>query len=102
MYKEKQVRKKYESITKDNKTKTLDYCNQQKSQARFLKPAQHIGYIRDTFYRYKHLYESGGEEALQEISRKKPILANRVDPLIEEAVFNMPIEFPHLRSIQSI
>ncbi len=60
-----------------------------------------MGYSRDTFYRYKRLYETGGDEALQDLSRKKPNEKNRVPEHVEQAIIALAVENPALGQMRA-
>ena len=59
-----------------------------------------MGSSRDSVSRFKELYDTGGELALQELTRRKPLLANRTAPEIEAAILALSLEQPAFGQIR--
>jgi hypothetical protein len=49
---------------------------------------------RDSFYRFKDFYGTGGELALMEVSRRNLLLKDRVGAVIETTVVELALEQP--------
>lgn len=60
-----------------------------------------FGYSRDSFYRFKELYDQGGELALAELSKRIPNVKNRIEPEIEDAVVHFAIDYPALGQLRA-
>lgn len=55
-----------------------------------------LGYSRDSYYRYRRIYETEGVDGLRGTSRSKPNTKNRISTELEDAIIEIAIENPSL------
>src|SRR6201986_1803029 len=60
-----------------------------------------MGYSRDSFSRFKGLYENGGALALQDLPPRKPILKNRTAPGVEAIIVTLALDQPAFGQIRT-
>ncbi len=58
------------------------------------KACEIMGYSRDSYYRFKKIYESAGVQGLENQSRSKPVVKNRVSSKLEERVIEIALDYP--------
>ena len=58
------------------------------------RACQSLGYSRDSYYRFKALYERGGADALRNFSRRGPMVKNRVTEDVAKRVLDLTYAHP--------
>lgn len=64
------------------------------------KACKLFGYSRDSFYRIRDLYETGGEAALQDKPRSKPNVKNRAPSEVENQILRLTVMQPLWGQVQ--
>lgn len=59
-----------------------------------------MGYSRDSYYRFKKLYDNGGVEALRGTTKPQRVPKNRTRPDVEQACLEIALHWPSWSRVQ--